>query len=99
MIIIFGQNFALCVVREYIDSIVYQFKKRNIQTECIAFNTEQEINQYIVNKSIKNSLIIYLQVFSKQSPIENNNKEFLLNIEQAVELSHRKSFVENVLLN
>lgn len=85
------------IIGGYIDSIVYQFKKRNIPVEIHLHEPNCSIIQYVIEKQIKNSVIIFVRYGPSNLPSQYNNKIYYLNIEQMVELEYRKfSWIEKI---
>ena len=75
---------------EYIESLTYQFKKRNIPVEIHKDAGKTNIKDYIITNQIKNSLVIFIQYGPVILSPKQNNKISYLNMDQILELEYRK---------
>lgn len=100
MIIIFSERIVFRCVSNYIQNIEKYLTDLNIDARIVIYNNPNYIYKYIVDNNIKNSFILYVQLFLSSSPLEYNNKEFVINIEQMKTLEYRKHFnIENLANN
>lgn len=91
MIIVSCSSSTYLLTSGYIESIIYQFKKRNILTFLHKYGeTSLSITEYIINNEIKNSVIIFIQYLPNKLPDFFDNKSFFLNMDQMIELSFKK---------
>ena len=97
MILITCSETAYLLTGEYIDSIVYNFKKRNIVVQIHNNAGVTNINDYIIKHQIRNSLIIFIQYGPISLP--NNNKVCYLNMDQMLNLEYRKFSVFDKISN
>lgn len=91
--IFLSNEFVYKHIKEYIESLIYYLRSNGINSEFLILN-QQNISKI---NDITNCIIIHVQCIQIKYPTINNNKEYLLNIEQFKELDYRNFSIKTLL--
>lgn len=94
MIRIFCSKIVYLFLSYYIKNINKYFVDMQIDSQIILYTDPSYVERYIIDNNIRNSFVIYVQR-PCTSPKANNNKEFLINTEQMMDVNYKPWFKTN----